>query len=45
MDQRFVELTLPYDVVATGVEAVERADGLTSNIFNDFPGYDSGPNG
>jgi len=45
VDQRFVELTLPYDVVATGVEAVERADGY-NNIFNDFPGYDSiCPNG
>jgi hypothetical protein len=43
-DRRFVELTLPYDVVATGVEAVQ-ADGLT-NIYNSFPGYDSiSPNG
>ena len=44
-DRRFVELTLPYDAVATGVEAVERADGY-NNIFNDFPQYDSiSPNG
>jgi len=44
-DKRFVELTLPYAVVATGVEAVERADGY-NNIYNDFPGYDSAsPNG
>ena len=43
-DRRFVELTLPYAVVATGVEAVQ-ADGLT-NIYNSFPGYDSiSPNG
>ena len=43
-DRRFVELTLPYDVVATGVEAVQ-ADGLT-NIYNSVPGYDSiSPNG
>jgi hypothetical protein len=34
-DHRFVELTLPYAVVATGVEAVQ-ADGLT-NIYNSFP--------
>jgi hypothetical protein len=44
-DRRFVELTVPYDAVATGVEAVERADGY-NNIFNDFPQYDSiSPNG
>ena len=44
VDQRFVELTLPYAVVATGVEAVQ-ADGLT-NIYNSFPGTDSiSPNG
>ena len=44
-DKRFVELTLPYAAVATGVEAVERADGY-NNIFNDFPQYDSiSPNG
>jgi len=44
-DRRFVELTLPYDVVATGIEAVERADGY-NNILNDLPGYDSiSPNG
>ena len=43
-DYRFVELTLPYAVVATGVEAVQ-ADGLT-NIYNSFPGSDSlSPNG
>ena len=43
-DRRFVELTLPYDVVATGVEAVQ-ADGLT-NIYKSFPRYDSiSPNG
>ena len=44
-DRRFVELTLPYAVVASGVEAVERADGY-NNIFNSFPQYDSiSPNG
>jgi len=44
-DKRFVELTLPYSVVATGVEAVERADGQ-NNIYNDFPEFDSAsPNG
>ena len=43
-DKRFVELTLPYAVVATGVEAVQ-ADGLT-NIYNSFPGSDYlSPNG
>ena len=44
-DRRFVELTLLYAAVATGVEAVERADGY-NNIYNDFPGFDSiSPNG
>ena len=44
VDQRFVELTLPYAVVATGVEAVQ-ADELT-NLFNSFPEYDPiSPNG
>jgi hypothetical protein len=44
-DKRFVELTLPYAAVATGVEAVERADGY-NNIYNNFPGFDSiSPNG
>ena len=43
-DHRFVELTLPYAVVATGVEAVQ-ADELT-NIYNSYPGSDSlSPNG
>jgi hypothetical protein len=39
-DQRFVELTLPYAVVATGVEAVQ-ADELT-NIYNSFPEVPNG---
>jgi hypothetical protein len=44
-DKRFVELTLPYPVVATGVEAIERADGAYKQ-YNDFPGFDSiSPNG
>ena len=43
-DKRFVELTLPYPVVASGVETVQRADGNTTN--NEFPDYDSAsPNG
>ena len=43
VDQRFVELTLPYAVVATGVEAVQ-ADGIT--VYNSYPEFDSiSPNG
>ena len=43
VDQRFVELTLPYAVVATGVEAVQ-ADGIT--VYNSYPEFDSAsPNG
>ena len=43
-DKRFVELTLPYPVVASGVETVQRADGNTT--YNEFPNYDSAsPNG
>ena len=43
-DKRFVELTLPYPVVASGVETVQRADGNTT--YNEFPNYDSiSPNG
>jgi len=43
-DKRFVELTLPYPVVASGVETVQRADGNTT--YNEFPDYDSAsPNG
>ena len=42
-DYRFVELTLPYAVVATGVEAVQ-ADGIT--VYNSYPEFDSlSPNG
>ena len=42
-DRRFVELTLPYAVVATGVEAVQ-ADGIT--VYNSYPEFDSiSPNG
>jgi hypothetical protein len=44
-DGRFVELTLPYAVVASGVEAVQRPDGEYLQ-YNSFPGYDSAsPNG
>ena len=43
-DKRFVELTLPYPVVASGVETVQRADGNT--VYNEFPEFDSAsPNG
>ncbi|CAL6311223.1 unnamed protein product [Bathycoccus prasinos] len=42
-DRRFVELTLPYSVVATGVEAVQ-ADELT--VYNSYPEFDPiSPNG